>query len=93
MEKTFVDCYFADGFVGGSWAYAVDTNNTEGTIVSGANNEMEQVEIQQLKDEERRLACYFLGWESIEVSRLPNRTAPSELLCHLYSQSSCLVQC
>ncbi|KAJ9603264.1 hypothetical protein H2200_012042 [Cladophialophora chaetospira] len=76
MEKTFTDCYFAEGFKGGAWAYAVNTNDTDGTIVTdaeGMEGEVEEVEL--LKLEERRLACYYLGWESVELHHKYSQTA------------------
>ena len=49
-----------DGFVGGNWAYAVNTNDTNGDSVDEERN-------QWIEENERRLACYYLGWESIKV--------------------------
>jgi hypothetical protein len=49
-----------DGFVGGDWAYALNTNDTNGVLVDEASN-------QRVEEKGRRLACYYLGWESIEV--------------------------
>jgi hypothetical protein len=60
MHKTYTDCYFAEGFIGGSWEYSVNTNNTDELLKDPAK---EQV----IKGGQRRLACYYLGWESIEV--------------------------
>jgi hypothetical protein len=60
MHKAYTDCYRMQGFVGGYWAYAVNTNNTSGVMV-------EYVRKQWVQEEERRLAGYYLGWESIEV--------------------------
>jgi hypothetical protein len=53
-----------DGFVGGHWAYALNSNNTNGLLVH-------QVEGRWVEEKERRLACYYLGWESIEVCIAP----------------------
>lgn len=60
MHKTYTDCYRMDGFVGGDWGYALNTNDTNGMLVDEASN-------QRVEEKERRLACYYLGWESIEV--------------------------
>jgi hypothetical protein len=60
MQKTYMDCYRMQGFVGGDWAYALNTNDTNGAIVGGS-------ESQWIEENERNLACYCLGWESIEV--------------------------
>lgn len=51
-----------EGFTGGEWAYATNTNDTSGVLI-------DSVEDQLLKEKERRLACYYLGWESIKVRR------------------------
>lgn len=64
MHKTYTDCYRMQGFVGGDWAYAVNTNDTSGVLIESVRN-------QWVQEEERRLACYYLGWESIEVCLLP----------------------
>jgi len=55
MHKTFTDCYLADGFTGGEWAYAINTNDAEG---------IDEEFI--LDKKERRLAYYVLGWESLQ---------------------------
>lgn len=60
MHKTYTDCYRMQGFVGGEWSYALNTNDTGGVSVGEAGN-------QGIEENERRLACYYLGWESIEV--------------------------
>ena len=60
MHKTYTDCYFAEGFTGGSWEYAVNTNNTDELL-------QDDVEEQVVEEGQRRLACYPLGWESMEV--------------------------
>lgn len=59
MHKTYTDCYQMQGFVGGDWGYAVNTNSTRGGDVDLAEG--------RLEGEQRRLAIYFLGWESVEV--------------------------
>ncbi|KAJ4320200.1 hypothetical protein N0V84_005985 [Fusarium piperis] len=59
MHKTYTDCYKMQGFVGGDWGYAVNTNSTRGAEVDLVQGRLER--------EQRRLAIYFLGWESIEL--------------------------
>jgi hypothetical protein len=54
IYKTYTDCYFAEGFIGGSWEYSVNTNNTDKLLKDPAK---EQV----IKGGQRRLACYCLG--------------------------------
>ena len=63
MHKTYTDCYRMHGFIGGDWAYSVNTNDTNETLIDSEQH-------QWLPEKERRLACYYLGWESINVSRL-----------------------
>jgi hypothetical protein len=55
MRKTFTDCYLAEGFTGGAWAYASNTNDAEGVHEKSTLNETE-----------RRLANYVLGWDNLE---------------------------
>ena len=63
MHKTFTDCYFAPGFTGGGWNYAMDSNDAEGNhIIAGADG------IGSIDDSQRRLAYYCIGWETTEVS-------------------------
>lgn len=64
MHKTYTDCYRMQGFVGGDWSYAVNTNDTNGVLVDEVDNRW-------VKEEDRSLACYCLGWESIEVCMIP----------------------
>ncbi|KIW70702.1 hypothetical protein PV04_02947 [Phialophora macrospora] len=71
MNKTFTDCYLAEGFRGGGWSYALNTNDTNGTVAA-TPAEAEEV---LLEAEKRRLACYYLGWESIEHHHAYARTA------------------
>lgn len=60
MHKTFTDCYFAEGFTGGWWKYALNSINLEEPLAeAGEENEV--------KVQERRLGMYCLGWETIEV--------------------------
>ena len=61
MHKTYTDCYRMKGFVGGEWAYALNTNDTNGALTDEAREKW-------INEKERSLACYYLGWESIEVS-------------------------
>jgi len=68
MHKTYTDCYFAEGFTGGNWEYAVNTNNTDELL-------KDPTEEQVIKEGERRLACYPLGWESIEHHHAYSRSA------------------
>jgi hypothetical protein len=60
MHKTYTDCYFAEGFSGGNWAYAVNTNNIDELLSEDAGEKV-------IPEEDRRLAAYPLGWESTEV--------------------------
>lgn len=60
MHKTYTDCYFAEGFSGGNWAYAVNSNDVD-EILS------EAVDDKVIPEGEGRLAVYPLGWESVEV--------------------------
>ncbi|KAJ4180903.1 hypothetical protein NW755_011438 [Fusarium falciforme] len=67
MHKTYTDCYQMQGFVGGDWGYAVNTNSTGGGDVDLAEG--------RLEGEQRRLAIYFLGWESVELHEDAGTTA------------------
>ncbi|EED13625.1 hypothetical protein TSTA_098820 [Talaromyces stipitatus ATCC 10500] len=58
MHKTYTDCYKMQGFISGQWAYSIDANHPDGIPLS--DNTL-------LKPDDRRLALYFLGWESIEL--------------------------
>lgn len=64
MHKTYTDAFKLQGFVGGDWAYAINTNESSGapcgTTTDGA-----------VQEGARRLGVYYLGWESIEVCRHP----------------------
>jgi len=64
MHKTYTDCYKMQRLVGGEWAYSPNANDPNGVALSDITNTLEQ--------DERRLALYFLGWESIEVCPFPN---------------------
>ncbi|KAE9367069.1 hypothetical protein N431DRAFT_418172 [Stipitochalara longipes BDJ] len=68
MHKTYTDCYRMHGFVGGDWAYALNTNDTSGILADEVRNEW-------IGEKERRLACYYLGWESIEAHQTASKTA------------------
>ena len=60
MHKTYADCYFAKGFSGGNWAYAMNANDVD-ELLSGAADE------KVIPEGERRLAVYPLRWESAEI--------------------------
>lgn len=62
MHKTFTDVYFAKGFTGGGWSYAINSNDAEGVDV-----ESEGGQLGQLEETERKLAYYVIGWDSIAV--------------------------
>lgn len=72
MHKTYIDCYRMEGFEGGDWGYAVNTDDTSGLL---ADHE-DVTRKERIEEEERSLACYYLGWESVEV-----RTSPCILGC------------
>ncbi|KIW76241.1 hypothetical protein Z517_10987 [Fonsecaea pedrosoi CBS 271.37] len=91
MHKTFTDCYYTKGFVGGNWAYALNTvDKTEGVVVpviddlghgggdAASATATSQDKTAQRKGEipqdERRLACYYLGWETVEDHRAYTKT-------------------
>ncbi|ERT02410.1 uncharacterized protein SPSK_05526 [Sporothrix schenckii 1099-18] len=62
MHKTYTDCFLADdGFVGGDWAYASNTNRTNGQPLCTESASEPSTQILPL---DRRLAVYFLGWTS-----------------------------
>ncbi|KAH8691325.1 hypothetical protein BGW36DRAFT_327645 [Talaromyces proteolyticus] len=58
LHKTYTDCYKMLGFVDGQWAYSLNANHSDGVALSDSNI---------LDSDDRRLALYFLGWESIEL--------------------------
>ncbi|KAE8552186.1 hypothetical protein EYB25_006080 [Talaromyces marneffei] len=60
LHKTYTDCYKIQGFVGGQWTYCLNANQPEGVALSDGNPLL-------LNQDNRRLALYFLGWESIEL--------------------------
>ncbi|KAF2667088.1 hypothetical protein BT63DRAFT_458051 [Microthyrium microscopicum] len=57
MEKTFTDCYFAEGFEGGGWGYAQNTNDADGEEMNTSDS--------TLPDDKRMLAYYMIGWKSL----------------------------
>jgi hypothetical protein len=60
MHKTYTDCYFAEGFTGGNWAYSMTSNGIDELLGEGGDEKV-------ILEEQRRLAVYPLGWESKEV--------------------------
>lgn len=68
MNKTFTDCYFAKGFTGGGWGYALNSNDSDGRDVDIGTDT-------SLLEKERRLAYYIIGWNSIAVG--PNVVLPA----------------
>lgn len=60
MHKTYMDTYKIKGFVGGQWAYTINTNETSGVACSAP---MEG----SVPEGAQRLGIYYLGWESMEV--------------------------
>ncbi|KAM0453084.1 hypothetical protein ACHAPV_009199 [Trichoderma viride] len=60
MHKTYVDTYQIQGFTGGYWAYAINTNETAGVSCLPPSEET-------VLKARRRLGVYYLGWESIEL--------------------------
>ncbi|KIW27608.1 uncharacterized protein PV07_07334 [Cladophialophora immunda] len=76
MHKTYTDCYHFAGFAGGNWAYAANTNDTAGVGVDGRNGLKGGVgddddaasagRREEVPEDERRLACYYLGWDTVE---------------------------
>ncbi|KAM0263919.1 hypothetical protein ACHAQJ_000954 [Trichoderma viride] len=60
MHKTYADTYQIQGFTGGYWAYAMNTNETAGVPCSAPAEET-------VPKAHRRLAVYYLGWDSIEL--------------------------
>ncbi|EEU41429.1 uncharacterized protein NECHADRAFT_83500 [Fusarium vanettenii 77-13-4] len=59
--------YSQSGFVGGDWGYAANTNISGGGDVALVEG--------RLQDEQRRLAIYFFGWESVELHEDAGHTA------------------
>ncbi|KAL6872167.1 hypothetical protein J3F83DRAFT_734022 [Trichoderma novae-zelandiae] len=60
MHKTYSDTYQIQGFTGGYWAYATNTNETAGVPCSAPTEEI-------VSRSQRRLAVYYLRWNSIEL--------------------------
>jgi hypothetical protein len=63
MHKTFADCYYAQGFTGGGWGYASNSNDAEGEPLA-VDKEPDTV----LDEKQRRLAYYIIGWDGLAVS-------------------------
>ena len=68
MDKTYRDTFGCPGFTGGHWAYAINTNATDGVP---CHDSLDTV----ISEDERRLGVYYLGWESTEVG--PYQTTPA----------------
>lgn len=60
MHKTYADTYQIQGFTGGYWSYAMNTNEAAGVSCLTPGKEA-------VPKAHRRLGVYYLGWESIEV--------------------------
>ncbi|KAL6903302.1 hypothetical protein GGI43DRAFT_401679 [Trichoderma evansii] len=60
MHKTYSDTYQIQGFTGGYWAYATNTNESVGVSCFGPDEET-------VAKANRRLGVYYLGWDSIEL--------------------------
>ncbi|RDW74894.1 hypothetical protein BP6252_06036 [Coleophoma cylindrospora] len=70
MRKTFTDCYYAPGFVGGGWAYALNSNDASGEVMGAVQNDASVV----LSESDRRLAYYAIGWDTIELHHEYSKT-------------------
>jgi hypothetical protein len=66
MDKTFTDCYLADGFTGGGWGYCLNSNEADGVTISDKTLGIE------LEESQRRLAYYCIGWDSLAVTIFGN---------------------
>lgn len=88
MHKTFTDCYFAPGFTGGGWAYALNSNDASGEVISAAKDDVPTV----LGENERRLAYYCIGWETIEVSGGAAMVTLIKALTDLWADASCVCE-
>jgi hypothetical protein len=75
MYKTYRDTFGSLGFMGGHWAYAINTNDTNGVPYNVSPDTV-------VAEEDRRLGVYYLGWESTEVSQYPPAPAVRELLLY-----------
>jgi hypothetical protein len=84
MDKTFTDCYFAQGFTGGGWSYALNSNIADGEILGRGENEVSST----LSEPERRLAYYCIGWETVEVSGGTTMSVESALTINSRTASS-----
>lgn len=69
MHKTYTDCYHADGFVGGHWTYAINSNDTDAPL-------SESVGGHWINEKDRKIACYYLGWETMQVRLIEKRGPP-----------------
>ncbi|KAF5720111.1 Zn(2)-C6 fungal-type DNA-binding domain-containing protein [Fusarium mundagurra] len=69
MHKTYSDCYRMQGFVGGDWGYAMNTN-----VVGGERDVSPGCRGSRLEPKDRKLAIYFLGWESSELHEDASKT-------------------
>jgi hypothetical protein len=61
IHKAFTDCYFAKGFTGGGWSYALNSNDTDGQEINDESS------YKCLREKDRMVAWYVIGWDSIEV--------------------------
>lgn len=59
MHKTYSDTYQIEGFAGGYWGYATNTNESIGEPLSAETRV-------SIAEAQRRLGVYYLGWQSIE---------------------------
>jgi hypothetical protein len=67
MNKTFTDCYkMVPGFMGGGWAYALNSNDH-----AGVKADAPEVGQHIVKKGDEMLAYYYLGWPSVEVGLSP----------------------
>ncbi|KAH6891477.1 hypothetical protein B0T10DRAFT_560719 [Thelonectria olida] len=67
MHKTYTDTYMIEGFTGGYWGYAANTNESRGASLSAEPQP-------PIPEGERRLGVYYLGWESIEHHERATKT-------------------
>jgi len=67
MNKTFTDCYkMVPGFMGGGWAYALNSNDH-----AGVKADAPEVGQHIVKKGDEMLAYYYFGWPSVEVGLSP----------------------
>ena len=67
------------GFMGGGWAYALNSNDP-----AGVKADAPEVGQQIVKKGDEMLAYYYLGWPSIEV-RLSRAMMRSDTIDYAYS--------